>query len=171
MSDGVATMVTVAAGSGYWKENTPRLRRYVWWLWFVAVPVSMPLFGYFPGRLFRKVGDLPRGAMAEWRRWCLSPHYISDESGRPIRDGYDRLTFPILSLSFTDDEMLSETNIRRLHACYRNAPVTIRRIAPEDAGGRRVGHFGFFRPEHRERLWRQVLEWLEARVEARRQGS
>ena len=44
----VRRMITVATGSGYWRENSPYLRRYVWALWFVAVPLTMPLFGYFP---------------------------------------------------------------------------------------------------------------------------
>jgi predicted alpha/beta hydrolase len=36
----LAKVVTIAAGSGYWRENSPRLKRYVWWLWYVLVPLS-----------------------------------------------------------------------------------------------------------------------------------
>lgn len=62
----VAKAVTVGSGSGYWRRNAAQLKRYVWWLWFVVVPLALPLFGYFPGRRLRKVGDLPRGVMAQW---------------------------------------------------------------------------------------------------------
>ena len=34
--------ITVATGSGYWRENTPRIR--LWWLWFVAAPLALPLW-------------------------------------------------------------------------------------------------------------------------------
>jgi len=159
----IDALLTVAAGSGYWRENAPRLKRFVWWLWFFVVPVALPVFGYFPGKRLRKIGDLPRGVMAEWRRWCLSPHYVSDEAGRPIRDGYQAVRFPICSFSFTDDELLSAVNIERLHACYANAPVTFRRVAPADVGARRIGHFGFFRPELEGTLWTEALEWLDGR--------
>jgi predicted alpha/beta hydrolase len=27
---------------------------------------------------------------------------------------------------------------------------------------RKIGHFGFFRPEHRDTLWRDAAEWLQA---------
>jgi predicted alpha/beta hydrolase len=77
----VRKVVTVATGSGYWLENSPALRRTVWWLWFVVVPLSLPLFGYFPGKRLRKVGDLPRGVMAQWRRWCLHPDYAAGAEG------------------------------------------------------------------------------------------
>jgi predicted alpha/beta hydrolase len=26
----------------------------------------------------------------------------------------------------------------------------------------KIGHFGFFRPEHRDTLWRGAAEWIEA---------
>jgi len=35
-------------------------------------------------------------------------------------------------------------------------------ITPGDAGGKKIGHFGFFRPEHRDTFWRGAAEWLQA---------
>jgi len=34
-------------------------------------------------------------------------------------------------------------------------------VTPADAGVGRIGHFGFFRPEHRATLWRGAAEWLQ----------
>src|SRR6478735_7726047 len=42
-------MLSVAAGSGYWRENAPQLKRVVPYFWFVLVPIATRLFGYFPG--------------------------------------------------------------------------------------------------------------------------
>lgn len=154
-------IVTVASGSGYWKRNSPQTRRFVWFMWYFAVPLYTRLFGYFPGKKVKKVGDLPKGVIFQWAQWCKSPHYVVDRKGNPIRDGYDQIRAPILALSFTDDEMMSRWSIDSMHDKYRNAPVERRYIAPQDVQAKRVGHFGFFRPEFRETLWRQALEWME----------
>ncbi|RZU00512.1 alpha/beta fold hydrolase [Rivibacter subsaxonicus] len=158
----ISRVVTVGAGSGYWRENAPGLRRYVWWLWFVIVPLALPLAGYFPGRRLRKVGDLPRGVMAQWRRWCLSPDYLMSEPGTDWRERYARIRNPILVLSFTDDEFMSERNTESLHGFYAGAPKTMRRIAPDDIGEKRIGHFGFFRSRFSDSLWPQVPQWIGA---------
>jgi predicted alpha/beta hydrolase len=148
----LAKVITIAAGSGYWRENTPALRRKVWLLWFVLVPVFTPVFGYFPGKRLGLVGDLPAGVIRQWRRWCLDPHYAVGVEGPVVRDLFARVRTPIASLSFTDDEMMSARNTESLHGFYVGAPTTLRRIAPADVGLARIGHFGCFRPTARA-LW------------------
>lgn len=154
-------IVTVACGTGYWRYNAPQLKRIVFFMWYFAVPVYTRLFGYFPGKRMRKVGDLPKGVIFQWAQWCKTPHYVVDRKGEPIRHGYDRIRVPILAMSFTDDEMMSTRSIDSLHGFYRNAPVEHRRIDPQEVQARRIGHFGFFRPEFQPTLWSQALEWLE----------
>lgn len=154
-------VMTVATGSGYWLENSWPTKRVVWWLWFVVVPIALKLVGYFPGKRIRKVGDLPKGVMKQWRRWCLDREYVVGAEGEHVRAAYASVQLPILSLSFTDDEMMSAQGIRSLHALYTSAPVEYRRIAPRDIGVRRIGHFGFFRPEFEQTLWPTVKEWIE----------
>lgn len=156
----VSRAITVGSGSGYWRENAAGLRRYVWWLWYVIVPLSLPLFGYFPGRRLRKVGDLPRGVMAQWRRWCLDRDYMMGEGGTALRAQYAALRAPMLSLAFTDDEFMSRRNTESLHGFYAGAQPELRRIAPADVGVRRIGHFGFFRKHFEASLWPQVSAWL-----------
>jgi predicted alpha/beta hydrolase len=153
----IAKAVTVAAGSGYWLENTPALKRKSWWLWFFVVPVALALFGYFPGKRLRKVGDLPKGVMAQWRRWCLNREYAVGAEGESVRREYAEVRTPIVSLSFVDDEMMSARNTESLHGFYVNAPRTAKRLAPRDIGERRIGHFGFFRDRYKDTLWRQHL--------------
>jgi len=156
----VSRAVTVGSGSGYWRENAQGLRRYVWWLWYVVVPVVLPLFGYFPGRRLRKVGDLPRGVMAQWRRWCLDRDYMMGEGGAALRAQYAALELPMLSLAFTDDEFMSRRNTESLHSFYSGARPELRRIAPKDIGEPRIGHFGFFRSRFQTSLWPQVSQFL-----------
>jgi predicted alpha/beta hydrolase len=149
--------VTVACGSGYWRENVPQLRRRVWWLWYVVVPIATRVLGYFPGKRLRKVGDLPRGVMEQWRRWCLNPEYAIGVEGPQVREAFAAVRTPITSLSFTDDEMMSARNIESLHNYYSSAPKKMARIAPSEAGVERIGHFGFFRDQDPELLWKRYL--------------
>jgi predicted alpha/beta hydrolase len=156
-------VITVATGTGYWLQNTWRTKSVVWWLWFVVVPLALRVAGYFPGRRLRKVGDLPFGVMHQWRRWCLNREYVVGAEGEQVRAAYASVRTPILSLSFTDDEMMSAKGIKSLHALYANAPIEYRRIAPREIGARHIGHFGFFRPQFEQTLWPLVPEWLGVR--------
>jgi predicted alpha/beta hydrolase len=153
----VVKAITVACGSGYWRENVPRLRLRVWWLWYVIVPIATRVFGYFPGKRLRKVGDLPRGVIGQWRRWCLNPDYAVGVEGPLAREGFASVRLPITSLSFTDDEMMSARNIQSLHGQYTAAHKKMTRIAPADAGMKRIGHFGFFRAQSEDALWMRYL--------------
>jgi predicted alpha/beta hydrolase len=67
------------------------------------------------------------------------------------------MTTPITSISFADDEFMSFKNTQSLHACYRSAPRTMKRIAPRDIGAKRIGHFGFFNARFQESLWQAYL--------------
>ncbi len=160
----IAAAVTVASGVGYWRENAYPLRYYSWLLWFVIVPIATPLCGYFPGRTLRMVGDLPKGVIHQWSRWCRDPEYAIGVEGAAMRERYRRLTLPILSVSLTDDEYMSERNVGVLHGFYENARHAMRRLAPADVGLARVGHFGFFRAGPGEKLWPTTLAWIEGAV-------
>ena len=126
----------------------------------MVAPLAMKLHGYFPGKRLRKVGDLPLGVMQQWRRACLNRDYLVGVGGEKMRADYAAITTPILSLSFTDDEYMSARNTADMHAFYATAPRDMRRIAPQDIGVKRIGHFGFFRQKFSATLWPQVTQWL-----------
>jgi predicted alpha/beta hydrolase len=152
----VSKIITIATGSGYWRENAAPLRRKVWIFWWLAVPITTPLFGYFPGKALGMVGDLPRGVIRQWRKWCLQPAYAAGD-GEETRALFSNVATPITSLSFTDDEMMSDANTTSIHALYTRAPQKLLRLSPDDFGVPRIGHFGFFRAEMKEPLWDGLL--------------
>jgi predicted alpha/beta hydrolase len=130
------------------------------YFWFVLVPLATRLFGYFPGRRLKKIGDLPAGVMLQWRRWCLNPSYSVGAEGEPAREAYARARFPVLALSITDDELMTLEGTHSLVAMYENAPRQVERIAPQELAVRRIGHFGPFRSEHEHKLWPRMASWL-----------
>ena len=159
--DRVAGMVSVAAGSGYWRDNAPQLKRMVLYFWYVLVPLATTLFGYFPGRKLRKVGDLPAGVVMQWRKWCLNPRYHVGAEGTPVRERFEAARFPLVALSITDDELMTERGTHVLVDCYANSPRRIERIAPADVRAPRIGHFGFFREQFQSSLWARTALLLQ----------
>lgn len=150
-------LVSVAAGSGYWRDNAPRLRRVVPYFWYLLVPLAVRLCGYFPGRALRKVGDLPAGVMLQWRRWCLNPLYSVGAEGALAQQAYGRVRFPVLAWSITDDELMTRRGTDTLVSFYANAPRAVQPVAPGDVAARRIGHFGLFREQFRGDLWPRVV--------------
>lgn len=155
---------TVTAGSGWYRHND-RMPLQVRLFWFVAIPLLTPLFGYFPGKRLRMVGDLPAGVAWQWRRWGTHPEYLLCE-GEAMRRRFEAVRASVLGLSFADDSIITKPAIDQLHGFYRNARVERRHLAPAQAGRRRIGHFGFFSPESRDNLWRDVLAWFREQTQA-----
>lgn len=158
----VRAALTVTAGSGWYRFNE-RMKVGVRLLWFVAMPLLTPLFGYFPGKSLRMVGDLPRRVTWQWRRWCLHPEYLLAE-GPAARAAFERVTAPILAYSFEDDVMITRAAVESLHGFYRNTRVTHRHVAPADVGEARIGHFGFFAARSESTMWKEAADWLRAEL-------
>lgn len=153
-------LVNIAVGSGSTAHLQPRLKRTSPFLWYVAAPVFCTLLGYFPGKFINIIGDVPRRALMQWRRWCLTPEYLlTGERGG--REAYARALYPVFSLTFSDDELLTTDGSRMMHKAFRSAPVEYRVIEPADFGISKIGHFGFFKPKNGSHLWSLVTRWLD----------
>lgn len=163
----VSGLLSVAAGSGYWRENAPQLKRIVPYFWFFLVPLATRLCGYFPGRKLRKVGDLPAGVILQWRKWCLNARYSVGAEGEGVRQRYASVKFPVTAVSITDDELMTLRGTHSLVSLYENARSEVLRVAPADLGVRRLGHFGPFRSEHERQLWPRLAGWLDGLSAAR----
>ena len=156
----LAGLINIAVGSGSARHLTPGLRRRAPLLWHVLAPALCPLFGYFPGARIGVVGDLPTGALLQWKRWCLTPEYLL--TGEPgAREAYATADYPVLALSFADDELLLEEGSRLLHGAYRRCAVDFRLVEPAQHGLARIGHFGFFKPQSEASLWPLAADWLD----------
>jgi predicted alpha/beta hydrolase len=155
----LAAIITIAAGDGYWRRNAPGLRWKVPLLWWVTAPLAMALTGYFPGRRLGLGGDLPSGVLKQWSRWCRHPEYLKADHPDAV-ERFDAVKAPLMSLSFTDDEVLSAGSVSYLNGLYRNSEQVHQRFSPAQLEVERIGHHGFFRSHHHA-LWDElVLPWL-----------
>lgn len=158
----ISGLINIAVGSGSVRHNQPQIQRTAPLLWYVLAPLLCPLFGYFPGSRLGVVGDIPRRALFQWRRWCLTPEYLL--SGEPgAREAYARARYPVLGLTFADDELLREAGSRMLHDAYSGTDVDYRVLEPQQFGLKRIGHFGFFRSAQETSLWPMVNDWVQQR--------
>ena len=119
----------------------------------VAAPLLTPLFGYFPGRALRMVGDLPAPAIRQWARWCRHPDFAWGVEPDAIGPSLRSARFRIQAYRFTDDEAMSDTCTRKLLAAMPNARSTLHAIDPAALGLARIGHAGAFRLQTADRVW------------------
>lgn len=154
-------LLSIASGSGYWRDNAAPTRRKVLLWWHVIAPVVTTLCGCMPGKKWGLVGDLPAGIIWQWRQWCMHPNYGIGVEGEPLRNAYAQARYPLHAFSVEDDEMMSWRSTTALVGWYRNAPQTIERLHMQDVPQRCIGHFGFFRAEMESSLWPRALAVLE----------
>ncbi|MFW9616158.1 alpha/beta fold hydrolase [Aquabacterium sp.] len=152
-------VVTLGSGSGYHRHLAKPLRYGMGLFWHVMVPLSVARHGYFAGKRLNAVGDLPKGIIAQWKRWCASPEFVCSEGGA-VKAAYACVTRPIRAVLFTDDKLASEAGIRAVHQPYTSSAVRYDILHPQDIGATSVGHFDFFHTRIGPRGWAHSLTWL-----------
>ncbi len=157
----VKRALLVAAQAGYWKlMASPERYRVYALLNFVGMPLTRAL-GYMPG--WAGVGeDLPKGVFEQWTRWLMSPRYLFDEPNLKALSNFTRYTGALRSIGLSDDPWATRPAIELLASGFKSTTPDIITITPADVDAKAIGHLGFFRPEHRDTLWRGAAEWLEA---------
>lgn len=158
----IAKLVAVAAGTGYWRDWAPASRRRAPLLLHVAAPLVTPLVGWFPGARLGMVGDLPRGVIAQWSRWCRHPRFAPGVEGAPLVARLAALRCPIHSIGFTDDESMTEACLRQWLAAHPSAPSRLTMLSPAALGVPRIGHLGAFRAPMEPSVWPHLAEAVEA---------
>jgi predicted alpha/beta hydrolase len=157
----VARALLIAAQAGYWKlMATPERYRVYAMMNFLGLPLTRVL-GYAPG--WGGVGmDLPRGVFEQWTKWVMSPRYLFDDSSLTTLPNFANYKGAMRALCLTDDPWATRPAVELLCSGFTSIKPEILSIAPADANTTKIGHLGFFRPEHRGTLWRGTAEWLEA---------
>jgi predicted alpha/beta hydrolase len=157
-----AGLILVASQSGYWRLWPPASQLRWVCMWYVLIPLLTHIYGYTPTSKLKFGEDLPAGVGLEWARWCRSPEFIIDAKGKAIREGFRAFTSPILAFGMEDDPNAPERAIDELLEFFGSTLKEHRRVRPAEIGVDAVGHFGFFRSQFRDTLWRESLDWMKA---------
>jgi predicted alpha/beta hydrolase len=156
----VSRALLVSAQAAYWKAMpTPERYKVYAMLNFVGRPATK-LLGYAPGRL--GIGeDLPKGVFEEWRRWVMNPRYMFDDKTLTSLGNFSNYTNPLRAMCFSDDAWAPRPSVELLCSGFSATKPEVITISPADVAAKAIGHLGFFRPEHRDTLWRGAAEWLD----------
>jgi predicted alpha/beta hydrolase len=152
-------VTTLGSGSGFDEHLARPLRYVIGAFWHVIVPLSVARHGYFAGARLKAVGDVPRGVVAQWKRWSGHPDFVISE-GEHVRQAYASVKLPITAVFFTDDTMASRRGVKAMHSHYTGTRVDHVVIDPKDHGLRTVGHFNVFHVRTGPRGWAMSLPWL-----------
>jgi len=157
----VSRALLIAAQAGYWKLMTsPERYRVYAILNFIGTPLTR-LLGYAPG--WSGLGeDLPKDAFLQWVRWVMCKRYFFDDPTLPGLTNFANYKGAMRALCLSDDPWATRPAVGLLCMGFTSIEPEILTITPADAGVSKIGHFGFFRPEHRDTLWRGAAEWMEA---------
>ncbi len=125
-----------------------------------VAPLVVGTVGYFPGRLMGGE-DMPGPAFMEWRGWCMTPGFLFDDATLAEARNFASLRAPLRVAQIADDPWGTKAAVAHMTAHYvGSVDRSVWRITPADAGAQKIGHFGFFRPEMRDTLWRDAADWL-----------
>lgn len=157
----VSRALLIAAQAGYWKlMASPERYRVYAMLNFVGTPLTR-LLGYAPG--WSGLGeDLPKGVFEEWVRWVMSERYLFSDTALKALANFQNYRGALRSVCLSDDPWATRPAVELLCSGFTSARPEILTITPADAGTAGIGHLGFFRPEHRDTLWRGAAEWIQA---------
>ena len=157
----VSRALLIAAQAGYWKlmAAPERYRVYVM-LNCIGAPLTR-LLGYTPG--WSGLGeDLPKGVFEQWTGWVMSQRYLFDDSHLEALPNFAKYQGAMRALCLSDDPWATRPAVELLCSGFSSIKPDILTITPADVETSKIGHLGFFRPEHRDTLWRGAAEWLQA---------
>jgi predicted alpha/beta hydrolase len=156
----VARQLNVATLSGYWGRMAAPEKYRVFLLMGYMAPLIVRALGYFPGRLMGGEG-MPGPAFLEWRRWCMTPEFLFGDATLTETQHLATLRAPLRFLQIADDPWGTEAAVGHMAAHFTaSVDRKVERVEPAAARMTKIGHFGFFRPEMRETLWRRAADWL-----------
>jgi predicted alpha/beta hydrolase len=157
----ISRALLIAAQAGYWKlMASPERYRVYAMLNFVGTPLTR-LLGYAPG--WSGLGlDLPKGVFLQWVGWVMSKRYLFDDPALKALQNFPHFQGAMRALCVADDPWATRPAVELLCSGFTATRPEILTITPADVGATKIGHFGFFRPEHRDTLWRGAAEWIQA---------
>jgi predicted alpha/beta hydrolase len=157
----IARALLIAAQAGYWKlMAVPERYRVYTMLNLVGLPLTRTL-GYTPA--WTGLGmDLPKDAFLQWVSWVMSPRYLFGDKNLPSLQNFPNYKGALRALVMSDDPWATRPAVELLCAGFTSIKPEIITVTPNDTGAGKIGHLGFFRPEHRDTLWRGAAEWIEA---------
>lgn len=153
-------IINIAAQMSYYKDWTKPKQYKLYFLWHLFIPIITHLVGYFPGKTLSFIEDLPKGIVEQWHKRKKTPNMVKQLEKPDYQFYYDSIRCKILNIGFTDDPIGSKIAIQRMESIFFNASTDTIWIKPKEVNSKSIGHFGFFKKNHKDTLWKLCLEAL-----------
>jgi len=139
-------LVGVASQAGHWRHWSGLERAKVFTFWYAAIPLMTALGGPFRASYLGLGQDLPAGVARQWAQWGRDRDYIRSATVGPQPQFYDDVRCRLRTYLIGQDNLAPEQAVRAWHDWFPNAERELINLGSHTAGGRRIGHFGFFDP-------------------------
>lgn len=160
----VSGMLLIGSQSGDWRL-WPGITKYrLAFVYYAAIPALTHLFGYFPSSRVGMGEDLPPKIALQWAEIGRTKGYIRGAFGPEVADRFTNFRGRMLAYSFSDDWYAPKEAVDGLLGYYSSAERSHRHVRPADLQTHAIGHFGFFRDQFRETLWRDTADWIRETV-------
>lgn len=161
----VKGLVCYATSVGYLPYMPWSYRLKSYYFFYLFAPISIALWGYVAAKRFKIMEDLPGRIVKQWRAWCAQPDHYFDPKfyGKSVpRGSYAQMPFPIHVFWASDDPI---SNTRSVPGFWKHvkseAGVSFQLLRPEDWNTKKIDHYGLFRVQFKDSLWREVLGALQ----------
>lgn len=135
--DGIARVITVAAGAVHVRDHPWPYQAFARAFWSLGPLVRAQ--GHLPLRALGLGHDIPAGVYRQWRSWCLSPRFQTDDPALPRTDA-SALRCPVRMIAVADDALCPSVAVWRLMRAYPMARKTQAVLSPGMLGLPRLGH-------------------------------
>ncbi len=156
----VHRFITVGAQTAYFRDWPGWEGVKLYLNWHGLLPALTAVWGYFPGRWFGQLEDVPASIVRRWHARRLEPDIRKQLRQSGMELYYDQLTQPMLVVRITDDPIGSRPAIDRLHRMFSRAQTEHFIVHPDDYGQVAIGHFGIIRAAMKQELWPKWADWL-----------
>lgn len=155
----LSRVLLIASTAGCWRLYSGFEKYRVYALLTAVTPLVRAL-GYAPGQKLGLGENLPKDVFLEWSRWCRMRRYFFDDPSLDLLENFPRFRGKLRAVGLDDDSWATPPGIDLLMSGFSGADCERQQVHPRDVGVRRIGHFGYFRPEHRDTLWKEAASWL-----------
>jgi predicted alpha/beta hydrolase len=154
----ISRALLIAAQAGYWGLFLPPENYRVYAMMNVGRLITRA-FGYTPG--WTGIGeDLPKDVFLEWAGWVMSKRYFFDDPTLAELANFPRYRGALCAIGIDDDPWATPPAIDLLLTGFTGTRPERKQFNPRALGAGPIGHFGFFRPAHRDTLWCEAADWL-----------
>jgi predicted alpha/beta hydrolase len=171
-TDNLAGFVAVASHGGRTRAVEVRRERIrVALLLRVVGPVCARVLGFAPARRLGLGEDMPGTAVLEWGGWSRKPGYFFDDPSMFAAKRAAGVTTDVFAVGISDDLWATSAQMDWFFGHLTSARVERRIYVPDDGGVPVIGHMGFFRRGMKDKLWPDILAWLQDRAACRDSGE